>query len=110
MFTRKNGAPDPSPDAESGSGHRGLFARMKQGLSKTRGNFTEGLARLVAGKKQIDDELLEELETLLITADVGVEVTTEIIDAITERVKRRDLALFLRFLQAEELGQVLDNR
>jgi fused signal recognition particle receptor len=70
----------------------GLFARFKKGLAKTRGTFTEGLARLVAGKKQIDDELLEELETLLITADIGVDTTTAIIDAITDRVKRRDLA------------------
>ncbi|MFA9461399.1 signal recognition particle-docking protein FtsY [Thiohalorhabdus methylotrophus] len=89
MFKRKNEIPEASSGTEEG--RRGLFSRMKQGLAKTRGSFTEGLARLVAGKKQIDDELLEELETLLITADVGVEVTTEIIDAITERVKRRDL-------------------
>ncbi|HKJ88630.1 MAG TPA: signal recognition particle receptor subunit alpha, partial [Gammaproteobacteria bacterium] len=91
MFKRKNGAPDPAADPQDGEGRRGLFARMKQGLSKTRGSFTKGLERLVAGKRQIDDELLEELETLLITADIGVEATTEIIDAITDRVKRRDL-------------------
>jgi len=84
MFKRNKGNGD-----ESGGG---LFGRLKSGLARTRGSFTEGLARLVAGKKQIDDELLEELETLLITADIGVETTTDIIDAITDRVKRRDLA------------------
>ncbi|MFP4560794.1 MAG: signal recognition particle-docking protein FtsY [Thiohalorhabdus sp.] len=88
MFKRKNQSQE---SADNGNGRRGLFARMKEGLAKTRGSFTEGLARLVAGKKQIDDELIEELETLLITADVGVEATTEIIEAITDRVKRRDL-------------------
>jgi len=93
MFKRKNRngntETDP-PEEEPQKG--GLFARFKQGLSKTRGSFTEGLARLVGGKKQIDDELLEELETLLITADVGMETTTEIIDDITDRVRRKDLA------------------
>ena len=77
--------------AEDGEDKGGLLARMRQGLAKTRSSFTKGLARLVAGKKQIDDELLEELETLLITADVGVETTTEIIEAITDRVRRQDL-------------------
>ena len=86
MFRRNKGN-DGGNDAGGG-----LFARLKSGLARTRGSFTEGLARLVAGKKQIDDELLEELETLLITADIGVETTTAIIDAITDRVKRRDLS------------------
>jgi fused signal recognition particle receptor len=87
MFKRNK---DKGGNGEGAGG--GLFSRLKSGLAKTRSNFTEGLARLVAGKKQIDDELLEELETLLITADIGVETTTDIIDAITDRVKRRDLA------------------
>ncbi|HKJ71929.1 MAG TPA: signal recognition particle-docking protein FtsY [Gammaproteobacteria bacterium] len=88
MFKRKQGN-GGSSGGEGGDG--GLFARLKSGLARTRSSFTEGLARLVAGKKQIDDELLEELETLLITADIGVETTSEIIDAITDRVRRKDL-------------------
>ncbi|MEF8793429.1 signal recognition particle-docking protein FtsY [Thiohalorhabdus sp.] len=88
MFKRKQNQNSDDPQGEDKGG---LFARLKSGLAKTRGSFTEGLARLVAGKKQIDDELLEELETLLITADIGVETTTEIIEAITDRVRRRDL-------------------
>jgi len=69
----------------------GLLGRLKQGLARTRASFTDGLASLVLGRRQIDDELLEELETLLLTADVGVEATRRIIDALTERVKRKDL-------------------
>ena len=69
----------------------GLLGRLKQGLARTRASFTDGLASLVMGRRQIDDELLEELETLLLTADVGVEATRRIIDALTERVKRKDL-------------------
>ena len=69
----------------------GLLGRLKKGLARTRASFTDGLASLVLGRRQIDDELLEELETLLLTADVGVEATRRIIDALTERVRRKDL-------------------
>ncbi len=70
----------------------GLFARLKSGLARTRASFTDGLANLVLGRKQIDDELLEDLETLLLTADVGVDATRRIIDELTGRVKRKALA------------------
>jgi len=70
----------------------GLFARLKAGLSKTRTNLTEGLETLVKGKKVIDDEMLEEIETLLLTADVGIEATQSIIDDLTQRIKRNQLA------------------
>ncbi len=70
----------------------GLFARLQERLSRTRHNLTDGLADLILGRKQIDDELLEELETLLLTADVGVEATSRIIRNLTERVKRKELA------------------
>ena len=69
----------------------GLFAKLKAGLRRTREQFTTGLANLFLGKKVIDDELLEELETLLLVADVGVEATNQIIQHLTEQVKRRDL-------------------
>lgn len=70
----------------------GLFARLKAGLSKTRTNLTEGLEALVKGKKVIDDEVLEEIETLLLTADVGIEATQSIINDLTNRIKRNQLA------------------
>ncbi|BAO44958.1 signal recognition particle-docking protein FtsY [Thiolapillus brandeum] len=70
----------------------GLFQRLKSGLARTRANFTDGLASLVLGRRKIDDELLEDLETLLLTADVGVDATRRIIDELTERVKRKTLA------------------
>ena len=86
-FGRKKKKNDAGEKAES----RGLFQRLKSGLARTRANFTDGLANLVLGRKQIDDELLEELETLLLTADVGVEATRRIIDELTERVNRKEL-------------------
>lgn len=71
---------------------QGLFTRLKTRLAKTRSNLTDGLADILLGKKSIDDDLLEELETLLITADVGVEASTRIIDDLTEKVKRNELS------------------
>lgn len=71
---------------------KGWFARIKQGLSRTSSQFAEGLGNLLLGKKAIDDELLEELETQLIVADVGIDATTEIIDELTESVERKQLA------------------
>lgn len=70
----------------------GLFERLKSGLARTRANFSDGLADLLLGKKKIDDDLLEELETLLLTADVGVDTTAQIIGDLTERVRRKELA------------------
>lgn len=69
----------------------GLFGRLRVGLSKTRSGLTESIANLVVGRKQIDDELLEDLETQLLTADVGVEATQSIIRDLTERVARKQL-------------------
>ncbi len=79
-------------EKEEKTGKKGFFARLKSGLSRTRSNFTKGLSSLLLGRKSIDDELLEELETLLLTSDVGVEATREIIDNLTERLERKELA------------------
>ena len=69
----------------------GFFARIKQGLSRTSSHFAEGLGNLFLGRKTIDEELFEELETQLLVADVGMEATTEIIDSLTARVARKQL-------------------
>jgi len=70
---------------------KGFFGRISAGLSKTRSNLTDGLSTLLLGKKEIDDDMMEDLETQLIMADVGVEATTEIIDRLTKRVGRKEL-------------------
>ncbi|MFW0757103.1 signal recognition particle-docking protein FtsY [Pseudomonas sp. H11T01] len=70
----------------------GFFARLKQGLSKTSASIGEGMASLFLGKKLIDDELLEDIETRLLTADVGVEATSVIIQSLTQKVARKQLA------------------
>jgi len=68
-----------------------LFGRIKKGLARTSSQLAEGIGSLVLGKKQIDDELLEELETQLLIADVGVDATTAIVDKLTDGVKRNQL-------------------
>ncbi|RAW08395.1 signal recognition particle-docking protein FtsY [Halomonas elongata] len=109
--------PEPTPEPAAAAPRekprgekKGWFARIKDGLGKTRANLTDGLAGLFLGRKQIDDDLMEELETQLLMADVGIEATTEIIDRLTERVSRKELkdpeALF-KALQ-EELASLLD--
>jgi fused signal recognition particle receptor len=77
--------------AETGQ-PKGLFARLKSGLARSRSHFTQGLSNLILGKKQIDDELLEDLENLLLTSDVGVEATSRIINELTQSVKRNELS------------------
>ncbi|MGP6459075.1 signal recognition particle-docking protein FtsY [Pseudomonas parakoreensis] len=82
----------------------GFFARLKQGLSKTSASIGEGMASLFLGRKTIDDDLLDELETRLLTADVGVEATTQIIQRLTQKVARKELAdadALYKSLQAE---------
>lgn len=76
---------------DNGEGKSGFFQRIKAGLSRTRGNFGEGLGRIFLGKKVIDDDLMEDIETTLLMADVGVDATTEIIGDLTQRVARKEL-------------------
>ncbi|MDF3159780.1 signal recognition particle-docking protein FtsY [Pseudomonas proteolytica] len=91
-------------EAPAEASKTGFFARLKQGLSKTSASIGEGMASLFLGKKIIDDELLEDIETRLLTADVGVEATAVIIQSLTQKVARKQLtdadALY-KSLQAE---------
>ncbi len=69
----------------------GFFSRMKEGLTKTRKNFADGMVNILIGGKEIDDELLEEVEEQLLVADIGVDATKTIIANLTERTARGDL-------------------
>jgi fused signal recognition particle receptor len=69
-----------------------LFGRIKAGLARTSKPLSTGLANVFLGKKHIDDDVLEELETLLLSADIGVEATEDIIDTLTEKVARKELS------------------
>ncbi|WP_415893086.1 signal recognition particle-docking protein FtsY [Neptuniibacter sp. PT8_73] len=88
---------------------KGFFSRIKSGLSKTKANLTEQLGNLFLGAKEIDDDLLEEIETLLLMADVGVEATSDIIQRLTDKVERKQLgdAQALQEALKEELASLL---
>lgn len=79
------------PETES-STDTGLFTRLRKGLSKTRSHLSDGIGRLLLGKKELDAELLEELETLLLRADLGIETTQLILQQLTDAVERNQLA------------------
>ncbi|WP_165857751.1 signal recognition particle-docking protein FtsY [Marinobacter sp. JSM 1782161] len=87
---RPEAAPEPveEPEPETSAS---VFQRIKQGLGKTRANLGSGLADLFSAGKSVDEDLLEEIETTLLTADVGITATTEIIDSLTEKLERKQL-------------------
>jgi len=66
----------------------GFFGRLFSGLAKTRSNIAEGLAGIFSSRDRIDDEFYEELEEILIMADIGMKATEEIIDSLKDAVKK----------------------
>lgn len=83
--SNKSTAPGKTPP-------QGLLERLGNRLGATRQSLTQGLGDLLLGRRTIDDDLLEELETLLISADLGVEATQILIADITRRLARNELA------------------
>ncbi|MGF2734410.1 signal recognition particle-docking protein FtsY [Marinobacter sp. DUT-1] len=79
-------APEPEPEPQVS-----VLERIRQGLGKTRASLTGGLADLFSVGKKIDEDLLEEIETTLLMADVGVTATSEIIDSLTDKLERNQL-------------------
>lgn len=69
----------------------GLFARLKQGLTKAKQGITDRIDEVLKSYTSVDEELFEDLEEVLITADVGVNTTMEIIDDLTDRVKSKKI-------------------
>lgn len=87
----------------------GLFNRLKRGLSKTGSALSEGIGNLFLGNREIDDDLLEDIETQLIMSDVGIEATQKIISSLTQQVARKELDNARSLLKSlkSELGDVL---
>jgi fused signal recognition particle receptor len=100
--------PDENPTAEievePGSSPEqaktGYFIRLRKRLSRTRKSLSSGFDRAFAGKKKIDDEVLEELEELLITSDIGVQTTMELIERIS-KAKVADVSEVKQILKDE---------
>ena len=99
MFFKRKKSNTDAPDkagleneADSGNAKTSsLLDRLTSGLAKTGGPISSGLGQLFLGKKAIDEDVLEELETLLLTSDIGVDATEEIIETLTEKVSRKQL-------------------
>ncbi|QUX93646.1 signal recognition particle-docking protein FtsY [Marinomonas sp. A3A] len=81
--------------------------RFKSGLSRTRSGLGNGLSSVIGGHKKVDDNLLEELETQLLMADVGIDATQTLIGALTDKLNRKELkdsATLLSHLKADMEG------
>ena len=70
---------------------KGLFARLREGLSKTRGNMTEKVDVMVRDNRKVDEDFYEELEDILVMADCGLKATTVIIDELRARVQKQKI-------------------
>src|SRR6202044_55259 len=84
MITTLFGPTEPAPDASKTS----LLERLKAGIQKTRAGLMEKLEDAVTGRKEIDADVLDELEYALIPADIGAKTTAEILERIRQRVDR----------------------
>jgi fused signal recognition particle receptor len=88
----------------------GFFGRLRAGLSRTRGKLSEGIGAVVLGRKQVDAALLDDVETQLLSADVGLDATDTIIDGLRARLGRKQLGDADAFMAAlrEELRALLE--
>ncbi|MBW3832750.1 signal recognition particle-docking protein FtsY [Aeromonas hydrophila] len=95
-------------DTQEKPQREGFFARLKRSLVRTRENIGSGFFGLFRGKK-IDDELFEELETQLLTADLGVDTTSRIIEGLVQHADRKQLkdAEALYGLLKQDMGEML---
>lgn len=84
-----------------GSSSKNKKEKLDQGLEKTKSSFFNKLGKAVVGKSTVDDEVLDQLEEVLITSDVGVDTTIKIIERIEDRVARD------KYLNTSELNQIL---
>ncbi|WP_101758558.1 signal recognition particle-docking protein FtsY [Oceanicoccus sp. KOV_DT_Chl] len=83
--------PETASPEDNDTSKSGFFSRLKSGLKKTSSSFASGMGTIFLGKKEIDDELLDDLETQLLVADVGIEATREIMEKLTQQVSRKEL-------------------
>ena len=88
----------------------GFFSRMREAVTRTRENFSSRINDIVALTREVDESSLEELETALIMSDIGVQTTTEIIEALRERARKQAIAggEELRSLLKEQLRGILE--
>jgi fused signal recognition particle receptor len=86
LFGSQNDNPEPEPEE---TGKRGFFSRMKQAVTRTRESFSSRINDIVALTREVDESALEDLETALLTSDIGVQTTTEILESLRERARKQ---------------------
>ena len=89
------------------SDKKGFFSRLKRGLSKTREILTTDIDDLFAGKRKLDDDLLEELEELLITSDIGVSTAMNIMETISKKASEINDAHGLKQVLKDEIAGIM---
>ena len=112
MITLFSGYDDPDKPKqtdESDSEKSGFFSRMKQAVSRTRESLSSRIEGIVALTRTVDESTLEDLESALLTSDIGVQTTTEILDALRDRATRKAIegGDELRTLLKEQLVVIL---
>lgn len=92
------------------SNESGIFSRLKDSLSRTRSKLSDGISALVLGEKTIDEGLLDDIETQLLSADVGIDATDQVIENLRKRLSHKQLANPQEFLDAlkQQLAQILE--
>ncbi|HVZ82415.1 MAG TPA: signal recognition particle-docking protein FtsY [Terracidiphilus sp.] len=98
LFGNRDDKPDETPETEE---KQGFFSRMRQAVTRTRESFSSRINDLAAITRVVDEGTLEALEVALLTSDIGVQTTTEILNALRERAKKQAIA------GGEELKQLL---
>jgi len=88
---RKKASEDHKDQTKGPEPDRGFFSRLRSGLSKTRDSIAGRMDSLFSGKREITPELLDELEEILFTSDIGVKTTDNLINSIKQQVARKEL-------------------
>jgi fused signal recognition particle receptor len=101
-------SPDATHAGAAEKPQRGLFKRLRRGLSKTRDILNTDIEDLFTGKRKLDDEMLEELEELLITADIGVRTAMDLIEKISRQAAKIESVDGLKAVLREEITTIID--
>lgn len=91
MFTPKRNQRQQSSETDDGNRRSGVFGRLADGLARTRNNLLGGIAGFFERDKSVDNDLIGEIETALLTADVGVDATERMIEGLSKTLDRRQL-------------------
>ncbi|HET6170674.1 MAG TPA: signal recognition particle-docking protein FtsY [Terracidiphilus sp.] len=112
LFGSLNEEPEkPEEPQEPEERKSGFFSRMRNAVARTRDSFSEKIEGIVAMTRQVDESDLEDLETALITSDIGVQTTTEIVDALRDRARRQGIegGAELRELLKQQIKSILES-